>query len=464
MQPDLVLVICDTARADAFKPWGGPFPTPTMERLCREGIAYRNATTQAPWTLPSTASIMSGKLPTQHGVHNDCLDWSGDRPTTPATAVKGVAGEWLPETLRDRGYRTWAASCNTWISTWGGFDRGFDEFNDTSDRVRLPRGKWSKYVRKAARLYGKIDRGGKAVTQAFAKRVRDGGGEPMFAFMNLMEVHSPYDPPRPFYPFQPWRRPETFKMSGGGRGPRKFLIYNLGVERPSDEYVRTLRSLYWHSARYEDWLLGRIVRAVEDRGRPAVVVVVSDHGENIGDHGLFGHNSSLHQTLLNVPLVVWGRGVDVGSGWVDENVPLIGIAPWLRGVADGSLEPMKGDGAVISEYESTTRWIPPDVQQRLEEMGKANDLPPLVHSAGFAVRENGLKYIGLESGIEYLYDVANDPQERTDLSTARPDDVERFRAQRDAWRARRASQPKYEAGDVADQEIADHLRQLGYIE
>ena len=464
MQPDLVLVICDTARADAFKPWGGPFPTPTMERLCREGVAYRNATAQAPWTLPSTASIMSGKLPTQHGIHNDCLDWSGDRPTTPATAVRGVAGEWLPETLQQRGYRTWAASCNTWISTWGGFDRGFDEFHDTSDRVRLPRGRWSKYVRKTGRMYGKIDRGGKAVTKAFAKRVRDGGAEPMFAFMNLMEVHSPYDPPRPFYPFRPWRRPETFKMSGGGRGPRKFLIYNLGVEHPSDDYVRTLRALYWHSARYEDWLLGRIVSAVEERGRPAVVVVVSDHGENIGDHGLFGHNSSLHQTLLNVPLVVWGHGVDVGSTWVEENVPLIGIAPWLRGVADGSLEPMKGDGPVISEYESTTRWIPPDVQQRLEEMGKAEDLPPLVHSAGFAIRENSLKYIGLESGIEYLFDVANDPQERQDLSSARPDDVERFRGQRDAWRARRASQPTYEAGDVADQEIADHLRQLGYIE
>src|SRR5262249_23249122 len=100
MQPDLVLVICDTARADAFKPWGGPCPTPTMERLAREGVAYRNATTQAPWTLPSTASIMSGKLPTQHGIHNDCLDWSGDRPTTPATAVRGVTGEWLPETLQ----------------------------------------------------------------------------------------------------------------------------------------------------------------------------------------------------------------------------------------------------------------------------------------------------------------------------------------------------------------------------
>jgi arylsulfatase A-like enzyme len=191
---------------------------------------------------------------------------------------------------------------------------------------------------------------------------------------------------------------------------------------------------------------------------------VSDHGENLGDHGLFGHNSSLNQTLLNVPLVVWGHKVDVGTGWIEDNVPLIGIAPWLRRVADGDLTPLVGGGAVVSEYESTTRWIPPDIQARLEAMGRENSLPPLVYSAGFAVREGDMKYIGLESGIEYLYDLSNDPQEQRDLSTARPADVERFRAHRDAWTIRRAEQPTYESGDVADQEITDHLRVLGYIE
>jgi len=313
-------------------------------------------------------------------------------------------------------------------------------------------------------VYGKIDRGGKAVTEAFAARARSGDPRPLFAFANLMEVHSPYDPPRPFYPFAPWRRPETFKMSGGGKGPRKFLIYNLGVESPSDDYVRTLRSLYWHSARYEDWLLGRMIRAVEDRNRPTVVVIVSDHGENIGDHGLFGHNSSLNQTLLHVPLVVWGHRVDVGSGWVQDLLPTTGLAPWLRRIADGDSPPLSGGGPVVSEYESTTRWIPADVQARLDAAGKANSIPPLVYSAGFAVREDGMKYIALESGFEYLYDLANDSQERTDLSTARPKELERFRSHRDAWKARRAAQPKYEAGELADQEIADHLRQLGYIE
>jgi hypothetical protein len=143
---------------------------------------------------------------------------------------------------------------------------------------------------------------------------------------------------------------------------------------------------------------------------------------------------------------------------------LTGIAPWLRHVADGDATPMGGDGAVVSEYESTSRWIPPDIQAELEAQGKLNSLPPLVHSAGFAIREGSMKYIGLESGFEYLYDLSDDPQEQRDLTTARPAELERFRAHRDAWRIRRSEQPTYAAGDVADQEITDHLRQLGYIE
>jgi arylsulfatase A-like enzyme len=465
MQPDILLVICDTARADAFRPWGGQSPSPTLERLVQQGTAYANATTQAPWTLPSTASIMSGKLPTQHGIHNDCLDWSGESPTSPAAAVRAVAGEWLPESLRERGYTTWAASCNQWITPWGGFDRGFDEFHDTTDRVRLPRGQWGRYVRKAGRLYGKFDRGGKAVTTLLARKAGStSADQPMFAFMNLMECHSPYDPPRPFYPYAPWKRPETFKMSGGGKGPRKFLVYNLGVERPSGDYVTTLRTLYRQCARYVDWLLGRVVRVVEERGRPAVVVVVSDHGENLGDHGLFGHNSSLNQTLLHVPLVTWGHKVDLASGWVQDNAALTGLAPWLRGIADGTMTPMAGNGPVITEYESTTRWIPADVQARLDATGKADSVPPLVYHAGFAVRDGSMKYIALETGAESLFDLADDPDEERDLAAVRPEEVLRLRPHRDAWQRRRAEQPTYEAGDVADQEISEHLRQLGYIE
>ncbi|HYT29548.1 MAG TPA: sulfatase-like hydrolase/transferase, partial [Actinomycetota bacterium] len=179
MQPDVLVIICDTARADAFRPWDGPHPTPAMERLAREGIVYSQATSQAPWTLPSTASIFSGKLPTEHGISGDCFEWTDGRPSSPGGAVRGFDGPWLPETFRERGYRTWGASCNIWISPWGGFDRGFDEFDHLHDKVRLPQGKVGNLLRKARRLYGKVDRGGRQAVEAFGRQYAVAGSRPL---------------------------------------------------------------------------------------------------------------------------------------------------------------------------------------------------------------------------------------------------------------------------------------------
>src|SRR5919197_2717657 len=161
MVPDLVLIVCDTARADAFSPWGGRGPSPTMERLCRQGIRWAEAVSTAPWTVPSHASMFSGLLPTEHGINGNCIEWTERRPSSPAEAVRSFSGSWLPEELSRRGYRTWGASCNSWISTCGGFDRGFERFLDLRP--------WAKPKRTAAhfrylvrKALGRVDRGGRS--------------------------------------------------------------------------------------------------------------------------------------------------------------------------------------------------------------------------------------------------------------------------------------------------------------
>ncbi|HJP66901.1 MAG TPA: sulfatase, partial [Actinomycetota bacterium] len=351
MPPDLVVVLCDTARADAFRPWGGPQPTPTMERLAREGVRYSDAIAAAPWTLPSITSIFSGRLPSQHGVTNECVEWVNDNPTSPDRSIRAMAGPWLPEELKARGYRTWAASCNIWISTWGGYDRGFDRFVDLQDNVRLPQGRWGRFARKAMRVGGRADRGGRATTQEFRRALAEPDPAPLFAFVNLMEVHTPLNPPRPYYPYPPWRRASTLRLSGASKGDRPFLVYTLGVAEPPPEYTTTLRTLYYGSARYEDALLGSFVQAIEERGRPTVLVVVSDHGENLGERGLYGHHSSLSEELLQVPLAAWGHRVDVAAGPVDGPVSLLGLSSWLTGLADGDGAPLSPQDTVVSEYE-----------------------------------------------------------------------------------------------------------------
>jgi arylsulfatase A-like enzyme len=434
-----------------------------MERLCSEGLSYADATTAAPWTLPSIASILSGRLPTEHGISNDAVVWTDGVPASPSRSVAGWEGFWLPEELSERGYATWGASCNSWISVWGGFDRGFDRFLDLHDQARLPQGRVGKWIRRGLRVAGQADHGGRRSALEFHRRLAERSKEPLFAFVNLMEVHSPFNPPRPYYPYPPWRRPSTLRLSGASKGDRPFLMYSLGVAQPPEGYARVIRDLYYSSARYEDALLGSFVTAVEDRGRPTVVVVVSDHGENLGEHGLYGHNTSLAQALLRVPLVVWGHKVDVGSGRIDDPVSLRHLPEWLTGLADGDGTPPQGGEAVVSEYESSSRWIPPDVRRAIAD--DEVSVPPLARHAGVAIRDGRWKYVTLEDGSEALFDLGQDPDEEHDVAPLRPDSVRRFRPLREAWELRRRVQPSYDGtGEKAEGEIAEHLRELGYIE
>ncbi len=463
MPPDVLVILCDTARADAFQPWNESAQTPITGRLASQGLCFSQAIAPAPWTLPSTASIFSGRLPTEHGISGDGFRWEDGRPTSPTQGVRSLAGPWLPETFRARGYRTWAASANGWVSRWGGFDRGFDEFIDLRESVGTTKGPLASLGR-AKRLAGIVDRGGRQAIRRFTAAAGRNGA-PLFAFVNLMEVHTPYDPPRPFYPDRFWSRPASRRLSSGPESTRRFLRFNAGLDEPSEDFVARIRSLYLQSARYEDWLLGGFVDALQARGRPTVLALVSDHGENLGEHGLFVHNSSLHQTLLHVPLVLWGWNVEVGPGRLDEPVSLLHLGDWLRSLADG--EPLSTSGqAVVSEYESTSRQrpIPPDLREQLVANGSGGP-PPLFFHAGMAVQKGPLKYVATELGQESLFDLSADPGEHRDLLEGRPsEETGQFAPFAEAWRDRRRRQPSHEAGDVAEEEIAQQLRALGYID
>jgi arylsulfatase A-like enzyme len=462
MPPDLLLIVCDTARADAFEPWGAPHRSHTMDRLCREGIAYRHACAPAPWTVPSTASMFCGRLPTEHGITGECFEWHDRKPTSPAEAVQAYAGPWLPESLRERGYRTWGVSCNSWVSAWGGFDRGFEEFLDVRPWARR-RGTWDRLAYRARKGFGLTDRGGREAADRFRERLSRTNGEPLFAFVNLMETHAPLNPPRPYYPYPAWKRARTNKLAGG---PDQGLSFNARVVEPGPKYVRTLRDLYYGAARYEDRVLGSFVRAVEDRGRRTVVVILADHGEHLGEHGLFNHNSSLGQPVLHVPLVAWGHRVNVGSGWVDEPVAILELAGWLRSLAEGDRTPLSGGGPVISEYEGTAQHngIPAHIEARIRERDDP-DLPALISHPGMAARKGSLKYVAVANGEERLYDLSVDPGEDHDVLPGRNDAAAQwFRPFRGAWARRRAERPVYRTGDAAEGEIADHLRALGYVE
>ncbi len=467
MPPDLLLLVCDTARADAFAPWGGPEASPNLERMCREGVRYVQAVAQAPWTLPSTATMFTAQLPSQHGVSAFAYRFVDGKPTSPSVAVRAFQGSWLPEALQARGYRTWAVSCNPWISHWGGFDRGFDELTDVLPWPPLPPSRAGRAARRLRQAVGPGDHGGRRALGAFSGWLAQGGGGPRFAFVNVMEMHAPYDPPLRHHP--------SLRARGGAgrRGPGPVALVarqlrQMGLrEAPDPAYVAALRRLYDASSRYADDLIGRFVRAFADSARELVVAVVSDHGENLGDHGLFAHHSSLHESLLRVPVVLWSKGVEVGANAaIGEPASLQGLAPWMLGWADGeSPVPFAAVGPIQSEYESTERHIGINAELRAaRRRGGDAALPRLVRQAGLAVRDGALKYVAYEDGGEELFDLSTDHGEERDVLASRSEAAARLRPMADAWRSGLGRTAGAEVGDTAEDEIADHLKTLGYIE
>ena len=164
-------------------------------------------------------------------------------------------------------------------------------------------------------------------------------------------------------------------------------------------------------------------------------------------------------------MVLWGHGVDLGRAVVQEPVSMQGLAGWATAVAEGDIRPLPANGAVVSEYESTIRHngVPEEVSRRIDE-GRTGGVPPLIFHPGLAVHRAHHKYVAVGNGDETLYDVDADPQETRDLAASRPELLAEFRSYRDAWEARRTTRPDYETGEIAEGEIAEHLRTLGYIE
>lgn len=350
-RPNVVLIALDTARADeVFREESAGPVMPTVQSLASGGTRFRDAQANAPWTLPSHATLFTGEPPTVHGAHAAHKTFEHDRP--------------LPVRLSDAGYHTVGVSNNTWISGEFGFDRGFDEFitswqlvQDAVDFGGVARRKTGaidqlRGVAAAFRgnpvanvanlLYGKFfrkrrDDGARRTNRLIRDRLDrwTAGEDPLFLFVNYLEPHLEYRPPREYA--QEWL-PEDVSYEEASAVNQDAWAYLTGEVEMSERDFRALRGLYRAELAYLDNRLEELVASFEAAGcrEDTVFVITGDHGEHIGEHDLMDHQYSLSRTLLSVPLVVAGLGFDTGRE-VDAPVQ-IGDVPQtildLAGVED----------------------------------------------------------------------------------------------------------------------------------
>ncbi|PSQ01728.1 sulfatase [Halobacteriales archaeon QS_5_70_17] len=481
--PNVVVAVLDTARGRDAVP-AAAAPMPELAAIAQEGAEFTDAFSTAPWTVPSHASLFTGTYPSRHGTggHSPRLD--GSLPT-------------LPAAFRDAGYETVGLSNNTWITGVFGFDRGFDRFRkgwqyiqSATDVGGVVRAEGTAEKFRAARdcLFD----GNPAVNAAnllFAELAGDDGAErttrwverwlagrearsPFFLFLNYIEPHVEYDPPREYAePFLP--EGATYEEAASVRqDPRAF---DVGEYSLSDRDFELLQALYRGELAALDDHLGRIRDALVAAGEweDTVFLVVGDHGENIGDHGFFGHQYDLHDTLLHVPLVISG-GAFPADGRRDDLVQHVDLvptlldaagldAPALREANQGCSVHPDADApdrdAVFAEY-----LAPQPSPDALRE--RFGDIPGRVERFDRtlrAVRTREEKYARGSDGTEWFYRVGEDPRERSDLTDGSRGAATALSVRLDEW-LDSFERADTDGGDVSmTAGTRERLADLGYL-
>jgi choline-sulfatase len=356
-RPDqnVLLVTIDTLRGDALGCYGGPARTPNLDALAARGTRFDFAHAHAVLTRPSHASILTGTYPFEHGVR----DHSGYRmkPGTPTIASM----------LKQAGFATGAFVGGVPLERRFGLDNGFDVYDDRFGRS----GNNSDFTL-AERPAGEV-------VDAATAWIRGQPGR-WFAWVHVFDPHAPYTPPAPF----------------------------------DTEYAGRL---YYGEVAYVDKALGPLFELAGHSSRPTLVVVTSDHGEGLGDHGELTHGLLAYETTLRVPLIV------AQLGEADEKTKTAVVSHYPARHID--LVPTLLD-AVGASAPSTLRGrsllpgatLPPE-----QEVSSHFEAMSAMLNRGWAPLQGVLagheKFIDLP--LPELYDLGADPGELVNLADKRPD-------------------------------------------
>ncbi|MFN8582533.1 MAG: sulfatase-like hydrolase/transferase [Gemmatimonadaceae bacterium] len=412
---NVLLIILDTVRAASLSLYGNPEPTtPHLEQWAREGAVFSETYAVAPWTLPSHASLFTGRYAGELSA-----DWK-----TPL----GNSDSTLAELFARRGYATGAFMANMHYTSWdAGLDRGFATYLDyrTSWWQLVRSSAWTQtamfdQLRSARSIAAVIsalvhpdlsidmkhtfDRKlGTEVTTQFLAWQRTVGVRPFFAVLNYFDAHQPYYAPVAY---------QHFPRSGG-----------------------TAR--YKAAIAYLDHNIDSILVELKQRGQleHTLVVVTSDHGELFNEHGLSGHAHNLYRNVLRVPLLLRlpaavPQGVRIPTTVSLRDVPATIID--LAGLP----------GAHVPGASLRATWTDSSASRSpaLSEVSHAPNVSPTYPTAKGPMKSltaDAIHYIRNGDRREEFFDMRADTSESTNLVASRADEVVRWRARVDSVLAAR---------------------------
>lgn len=333
-RPNVLLISLDTLRAESIGSYGHERDTmPELGRLAARGVRFEHAQAPSNWTLPSHYSIFTGLTPAAHGVMPDLAETRGYINPNSQLNVRGSGLEvMLAESLRDVGYRTTAVTENGWVSAHFGFDQGFQIYRSAP----------------AGSLPGTL-------SATLGELEATGERGPWFLFVHTYAPHQPYHAPAEFRLRWAERGHVGFAWPAGRPPIEDYYRFNSEHFSASLSDIEAFRDLYDGQVAWTDTLVGSLVAWLEERGllEQTLVVVTSDHGEEIFERGQFDHGDTLFEEVTHVPLVVSAPGIVPEGRVVEGPVSLIDLPATildLVGLADkhgqgSSLVPLWQEGA-----------------------------------------------------------------------------------------------------------------------
>lgn len=398
-RPNVVYVVVDTLRADALSCYGYPRPTsPNLDAIAAQGTRFADFSAAAPWTKPSTATLLTGLYPGRHGA----LFHGASMRVPPGERA-------LADVFQEAGYQTAGFVTNPNVKRVFGFDRGFDHFfdspvEDTPRRAAIRSASIGALISALTRhqFNWKYENDVRALNSQVVRWLDGRGDAPFFLYLHYIDPHSPYSPPAEF---------------------RRLFAEDHGMVLHNERKRLVGRDLYDGEVRYADTGLGELIDELRARGEwdNTLFVLTSDHGEEWFEFGALGHGYSLYQPVVGVPLIVHGPGVAAGRV-VDEPLQMVDLPATVCDLAGLGVERL-GDGESFAAAASADDWAGRELVFLENQFGMGqHDNDDFIHTG---LRQGRWKLIHTEKSkfrpakrgypTEELFDLEADPLERNNL-------------------------------------------------
>ncbi|MFT7665162.1 MAG: arylsulfatase A-like enzyme, partial [Planctomycetota bacterium] len=390
----VLLVVTDATHSKHLSCYGSQATqTPNLDSLAANGVMFSRAFSNNTWTLPSTASLFTGQLQESHGVVTRKHRLDESAITT-------------AEQFQEAGYATAAFVQMAYASPQFGFNQGFDKF-----------------------LYygaGQPGRAGQTITHTmrWLEQHRD---EKWFVYLHLRRPHSPYDPNKTAL-----KRLDELANCSLAHGDRneEFKFADVFGDRELEEFERAhIEHLYGANLETTDTLLGKVFDHA--REQEALIVVTSDHGEAIGQHGSYGHGKHLYAESIDIPLLFWWPGADAHID--DLPASTIDVMPTLSQIC--ALPPKR-----------RSLWDGQSLVPRMLAQS-TDDVRPVFSTGRYnpgaqpkiAVIDGPWKLIWDQDGSTLLFNRQADVDDDRDLSSTEIDRVAQLSKVAEAWHKQNAA-------------------------